>query len=947
MFHWEALRGVLSVATKRSLLLYRYDDARGDFSGAVRDLPVPESVKCIAWCGDALCLGFRREYVMLNIASGAMSEVFPTGRAGAPSALPLPPGELLLTRDAVGVFVGRDGKATRRGGLPWSEPPLALAHAPPFALALLPRGLELRSAARGGGGGGGVAGGGSAAPSPAGSSAAAPPAAPLAAQHAAAAVQAVPLPPGAHALVAAPGGWFAAVCRDALVVLRPVPLSAQVRELAARGALDAALSLCDALDDAAADAADALGEEEEEGGDADGVRAPAVAAAAAAAAALRADVHGRYGYKLFAEGAYADALAHFRASAVSPLEVLALFPGLLPHGHAAAAAAAAAGRREPPGGVRLAAAQAALLPYLTAMRESAWRAARARRLAGNAAAAASSSASTAAPSAPVGLAAPSDDDLRCLDTATLAVMVASGGEQDALLRLLILPNAVDLATGERVLADAGRNAEMVALYRSHGLHRRALELLARLGRAAAASSGDASSAAEDGGSPSAAQSGAAAAAASPFGPKAVVEYLLALKPQDPALLFEFSIGVLAASPRDGLALFTRASPPLPPAAVLPHLRAHAPALCAPYLAHELAVRGAATPTEYHNALVLLHHEEVSRERAAAGAAWQESSRSAARAALLATLADPRVRYAPERLLCRFPARAQLAERAALLRRLRRHADALAIYVHALRDPAAAEAYADDVWREATARAAAASAAASGGGDDDGGGGGADDAAAGAAAAAAAGADAAAAGAGAGGEAPEGEAPERDVYLSLLTVYLRGSASLRSGDETDGDDDYMDARARALGAGGPQQQQAQQAQPGSAALEAALSLLTRRAGRIDGARALALLPDGVSLAALLPFFEGALRSAREARRSSAVTAALRRREHFTARDALTAQRDRCVTLAADAPCAVCPGRIGGAVFAVSPSGRVAHYTCFLSATGGVAQPPDGRRTAGWG
>ena len=81
---------MLAVATKRSLLLYRYDDARGDFaSAAVRELAVPERVRCVAWCGDALCLGFRREYVMLNIATGAMSEVFPTGRAEAPSALPL------------------------------------------------------------------------------------------------------------------------------------------------------------------------------------------------------------------------------------------------------------------------------------------------------------------------------------------------------------------------------------------------------------------------------------------------------------------------------------------------------------------------------------------------------------------------------------------------------------------------------------------------------------------------------------------------------------------------------------------------------------------------------------------------------------------------------------------------------------------------------------------
>jgi hypothetical protein len=151
----------------------------------------------------------------------------------------------------------------------------------------------------------------------------------------------------------------------------------------------------------------------------------------------------------------------------------------------------------------------------------------------------------------------------------------------------------------------------------------------------------------------------------------------------------------------------------------------------------------------------------------------------------------------------------------------------------------------------------------------------------------------------GGEEPEGEAPERDVYLSLLQVYLRGAGGATSS--------------------GP---------PDDAALDAALSLLARRAARVDGARALAELPEAVPLARVLPFLEGALRGAREARRRAAVLAALRRREHFAARDALAARRDRCVSLGADATCAVCPGRIGAAVFAVFPDGRVAHYNCYL-------------------
>ena len=66
------------------------------------------------------------------------------GRAGAPSMLGLPGGELLLLRDNVGIFLGVDGKTTRKHGLPWSEPPLEMVACWPYALAILPRSLEVR-----------------------------------------------------------------------------------------------------------------------------------------------------------------------------------------------------------------------------------------------------------------------------------------------------------------------------------------------------------------------------------------------------------------------------------------------------------------------------------------------------------------------------------------------------------------------------------------------------------------------------------------------------------------------------------------------------------------------------------------------------------------------------------------------------------------------------------
>ena len=64
--------------------------------GEVKELAAPDVVKCMAWCGDSLCLGIKREYVMMNISTGASFDVFPCGRIAAPLAIPLPNGEILL-----------------------------------------------------------------------------------------------------------------------------------------------------------------------------------------------------------------------------------------------------------------------------------------------------------------------------------------------------------------------------------------------------------------------------------------------------------------------------------------------------------------------------------------------------------------------------------------------------------------------------------------------------------------------------------------------------------------------------------------------------------------------------------------------------------------------------------------------------------------------------------
>jgi hypothetical protein len=92
------------------LFFLNYDDLLLVFSlggrGFVemKDFGVPDVVKSMSWCGVNICLGIRKEYVILNATSGAISEVFTSGRIAPPLVVSLPSGELLLGKVFTSLF---------------------------------------------------------------------------------------------------------------------------------------------------------------------------------------------------------------------------------------------------------------------------------------------------------------------------------------------------------------------------------------------------------------------------------------------------------------------------------------------------------------------------------------------------------------------------------------------------------------------------------------------------------------------------------------------------------------------------------------------------------------------------------------------------------------------------------------------------------------------------
>lgn len=75
--------------------------------------------------------------------------LFGTGSSNTPSMAVVPGGEeLLLSKDNAGCFIKADGSMSRKSHLSWSDVPVALVCSDMYAVALLPKCIEVRSVSR-------------------------------------------------------------------------------------------------------------------------------------------------------------------------------------------------------------------------------------------------------------------------------------------------------------------------------------------------------------------------------------------------------------------------------------------------------------------------------------------------------------------------------------------------------------------------------------------------------------------------------------------------------------------------------------------------------------------------------------------------------------------------------------------------------------------------------
>ncbi|XP_062214782.1 vacuolar sorting protein 39-like [Phragmites australis] len=648
VFAWDDRRGLLAVGRQKRLTVFRLDSGREFVE--VKEFGIPDVVKSMAWCGDNICLGIRREYMIINSMTGALTEVFSSGRIAPPLVVPLPTGELLLGKDNIGVFVDQNGKLIQDGRIIWSDTPASVVIHKPYAVARLPRHVEIRS---------------------------------LRAPNAL--VQTVVLR-DVQKFVQTDNCILAALTNSVYGLL-PIPIGAQIVQLTASGEFEEALALCKLLppEDSNLRAAKESAihiryghflfdsgsyEEAMEQFSDSHVDITYVLSLYPSIVLPQTHIIGEHDKlqdmpELARESSdVTDEMESYslqlhESDDKSPLEIKKM-------SHNALIAVVKYLQKKRSAIIERATADVTEEVVSGAMHHSLILSEPYKSKKPNKKRAQTHTSSIAREMATV------------LDTSLLQALILTGQSSGAIELLKIL-NYCDLKICEEFLKERSDYMVLLELYKSNDMHREALQLLNQLVEESKSEMENTDFNKK-------------------FNPQMIIEYLRPLCRSDPMLVLESSLYVLERNPSDTIELFL--SEKVPADLVNSYLKQHAPNLQSIYLELMLSMSESGINPNLQNELVQLYLSEVLdwykilKEEGN----WTEKTYSPTRKKLICTL-ENNSGYNTDLLLKRLPQDALFEERAILYGKINQHLRALSLYVHKLQMPERAVAYCDRVYEE--------------------------------------------------------------------------------------------------------------------------------------------------------------------------------------------------------------------------------------------------------
>ncbi|XP_060532136.1 vam6/Vps39-like protein [Cylas formicarius] len=134
----------LAVSVKRKIQLYYLKN--NEFLKLMEDISLSDVPKCFAWCGTAICIGYRDEYSLLQLQD-KQTDLFPlsSSKSIEPCIIKVTDNTFALCRDNQTVLVNTEGKTERNQALRWSDTATALAWDEPYVLGVINDSIEVNT----------------------------------------------------------------------------------------------------------------------------------------------------------------------------------------------------------------------------------------------------------------------------------------------------------------------------------------------------------------------------------------------------------------------------------------------------------------------------------------------------------------------------------------------------------------------------------------------------------------------------------------------------------------------------------------------------------------------------------------------------------------------------------------------------------------------------------
>nr|CAG4715111.1 unnamed protein product [Naegleria fowleri] len=135
----------MAVASKKKITILQYGSKESTFKYQ-QELVLPDAAKSINWSGDKLCVGFKKEYSLIDTqkVGSVPQKLFDTGVSQQTTLGLSLPNETIVVVSNIGVTLNFSGKPTRSHGIGWSEFPNMIAYLKPYLITPLSVFVEIR-----------------------------------------------------------------------------------------------------------------------------------------------------------------------------------------------------------------------------------------------------------------------------------------------------------------------------------------------------------------------------------------------------------------------------------------------------------------------------------------------------------------------------------------------------------------------------------------------------------------------------------------------------------------------------------------------------------------------------------------------------------------------------------------------------------------------------------